>query len=165
VARVVLVGLPGTGKSAVATIVADSLEIPAVDTDRVLETKLPDGVASYLVNFGEAPFRREELRALADALGTDVVVSTGGGIVETPESRALLANQVVMWLDAPDGVLLPRLENGNRPLLGETKATGLATLRERRSALYAEVADFKIDCSVAATEVAARIVTLLGAQA
>ena len=163
-ARVVLVGLPGTGKSAVAKIVAESLSVPAVDTDRVLDTKLPGGVADYIVNFGEAPFRNEELRTLKDELVTDVVVSTGGGIVELSEARVLLSPQVVVWLDAPDEVLLPRVERGARPLLGSDKATGLAALRMRRSSLYEEISDFKIDCSAEVTEVAALVLAAIGAQ-
>jgi shikimate kinase len=162
VARVVLVGLPGTGKSAVARGVGEALLIPAVDTDAVLETRLPGGVAGYLRTFGEEPFRHEELQALEEALGTDVVVSTGGGIVETPMARELLATQFVVWLDATDEQLVPRLIDGNRPLLGEDKAQGLARLRERRTTWYESVADTKVDCAHSIEEVTKAVLLAIG---
>jgi len=158
---VVLVGLPGTGKSTVARVLAERLSVPAVDTDKVLETKLPGGVSDYIVNFGVAPFRAEELQVLREAVGTDVVLSTGGGIVETPEARQLLQSQFVVWLDAPDQVLLPRLERGNRPLLGTDKAQGLATLRSNRESLYREIATKQIDASLASEVLAEEILEFL----
>jgi shikimate kinase len=154
---VVLVGLPGTGKSTVAKVLAEKLAIPAVDTDKVLEAKLPGGVSDYIVNFGVAPFRAEELQVLRDAVGTDVVLSTGGGVVETPEARQLLQSQLVVWLDAPDEVLLPRLERGNRPLLGTDRAQGLSNLRLEREELYREVSSKQIDASLSSEALAEEI--------
>lgn len=158
----VLVGLPGTGKSATAKAVAAALNVPAVDTDAVLESRLPGGVAGYLQTFGEEPFRAEEYQVLVEALASDDVVSTGGGVIESAKARAVLSGELVVWLDANDEYLLPRLVKGNRPLLGDDHAAGLATLRDRRSRWYQEVSTINIDCSRSVDEVSHAILEAIG---
>lgn len=144
-ARLVLVGLPGSGKSTVGPAVARSLAIPFVDADDAFATAEGITAADFLRREGEPAFRQRESAVVADLLERDVVVATGGGAVTTPLVRDLLADEVVVWLDATDEVLVSRVAGGDRPLLGANPAERLATLRRERAALYDEVSCCCID--------------------
>jgi 3-dehydroquinate synthase len=147
-ARVALVGLPGSGKSAVGAALARRLGWRHVDTDaRIAETAGAD-ITRIFAREGEAGFRRRELDALRDALsGADpVVLSCGGGLAAQAEAGALLFRRAwVVWLDAADTVLLRRLgDAADRPLLRDHPATALRRLRADRAAAHAR-AHLRID--------------------
>jgi shikimate kinase len=157
VARLVLVGMPGTGKSTLAVMVAARLGCEAVDTDEEIEKTVGCAASEYLRREGEPAFRKEELRALRDALRGDVVVSTGGGVVTSNEARELLGSQVTLWLDGDDDILIARLQGGDRPLLGEDMKTDLARLRAQREDWYREVSLRRVDAEGTLDEVVRRI--------
>lgn len=156
-ARLVLVGLPGSGKSTLARAIAATLDTVAVDTDDAIEDLVGLPAAQFLRERGEAAFRDRELMALRTALLGDVVVATGAGVVTTPGARALLEAQCTLWLDSDDETLLTRVGEGDRPLLGADHRTGLAELRARREAWYAEVARARVDTTGPLDQVAARV--------
>ena len=80
------------------------------------------------------------MHVLDQVLRTDAVVATGGGVVTTPQARSLLRAAPTLWLDAPDAVLVERVRDGDRPLLGDDPLEALARLRSQRSRFYADVA-------------------------
>ena len=84
-------------------------------------------------------------RTLCDAVRDDIIYSCGGGVVRTEAARKLLATLPTVWLDAPDEVLLIRVADGDRPLLGDDLRAGIARLRAERSALYDEVAALRVN--------------------
>lgn len=147
VARAVLIGLPGSGKSTLARALAAHWGCDAVDTDDVLSASVGCSAAEFLRTRGEEAFRREEVAALDVALGADAVVATGGGVVVSEGARALLAAQRTVWLDCEDAVLLARLGEGERPLLGADPAIALARLRAQRETWYREVSMLRVDTS------------------
>ena len=156
-ARLVLVGLPGTGKSTLAHLLAQDWGCSAVDTDEVLSASVGCSPGEYLRTRGVEAFRREELAAIRRAVALDVVVATGGGAVSTPEARALLRAQPTIWLDCPDEELVARVSDGDRPLLGSDAARGLARLRSEREGWYREVAVARVDTHGDAHEAAHRV--------
>jgi shikimate kinase len=90
------------------------------------------------------------MAALREALaGGPCILATGGGIVLRAENRALLRERAfVAWLDAPIEALVARLRAHAevRPLLeGDDPAARLTALRATRAALYAQVADVRVD--------------------
>ncbi|MHB8718099.1 MAG: 3-dehydroquinate synthase [Candidatus Dormibacteria bacterium] len=166
--HIVLVGLPGSGKSTVAPLLAEILGRRAIDTDALVAARTGRSPASIIAEQGESRFRAEELVALQSALASHdpLVVSAGGGLVAQPGVATDLARRAtVVWLDAPDGALLGRLGAdgvASRPLLGASPAAALAGLRERRAPAHAS-ALLRVDTEAAGpTEVAMRIATALG---
>jgi len=149
VGHLVLVGLPGVGKTTVARALAGRQHAAAVDTDDVLALEVGTSAAQYLRDEGESNFRARELEALRSALDQagDTVIATGGGIVCTPEARAALSDELTLWLDCDDEVILERLGDTDRPLLAANPAEGLARLRSEREAWYREVSRVRIDTS------------------
>ncbi len=157
-ARLVLVGMPGAGKSTHARALADLWGCAWVDTDELIAASLGRPAAEVLRDEGEAAFRTYELNALDTALETDGVVSTGAGAVSTEAARRLLKSAPTIWLDSEDAVLEDRLGDGDRPLLGDDARASLARLRAARTPWYAEVSRATIDASGTLDDVIERVV-------
>jgi shikimate kinase len=150
--RVVLVGLPGTGKSSVGAALARRLGVPFADSDQLIVQQTGRSVSEIFRHQGELAFRRLEADMIAEALVSfDGVLALGGGAVCTEEVRRdLLAGGVlVVQLSAGQDELLRRMaRSSHRPLLAgsaDLAAAKLAELAEARAGLYAEVASLTVD--------------------
>jgi shikimate kinase len=160
---VVLVGLPGAGKSAVGAELAAQWDVEFADSDALVVNATGRSVAAIFTDDGEAGFRRLEARAIADALADfDGVLALGGGAVTTESVRRQLVtgSTPVALLTAPLPELIGRMAGtDHRPLLAGAPAARLAELSEGRSPLYREVATLTIDTagrSVAAVAIELR---------
>jgi 3-dehydroquinate synthase len=150
--RLFLTGLSGTGKSAIAPLVAQALGRRALDTDRLIEKAAGRSVADIFAQDGEARFRELERDAIARVAGeTDVVVATGGGALLAAENRrAMVDGGFVVCLDARPETLVRRFgqaggEASERPLLaGDDPLARITELKAQRASLYA-LADALID--------------------
>ncbi len=156
-ARLVLVGLPGTGKTTVARELGRLWDVVAMDTDELLSRAVGCAAPEYLRRHGEVEFRRREHEALDEALANTGVVATGGGVVTLEAARRQLESQTTYWLDCADEEILARVGEGDRPLLGEDPAGSLARLRTQREPWYREVSRARIDSSGTLDEVVALI--------
>ncbi len=143
--RVFLSGAMGSGKSTVARLLADSLGVPALDLDRLIEARVGVSLAQLFAERGEAAFRALEAEVLAELLhepaGEGAVVALGGGTVTSRALRhRLLEAGVLVTLDAPAAVLAERVGSGaTRPLLaGRDALEALEALAEARRDAYAE---------------------------
>ena len=83
---VVLVGMPGAGKSHVGRGLARALGVPHVDTDALIEEEEGAAVSAIFAEQGEVAFREKEARAVERALGMRAVVSLGGCLLYTSDA-------------------------------------------------------------------------------
>ncbi len=142
----VLVGPPGAGKSTVGRLLAERRAVPFVDSDALVEAAHGTSVSDIFVDEGEPVFRALERTAVAAALGeSGAVVALGGGAVLDEDTRALLAGQVVVFLDVglTDAVARVGLGTARPLLLGNVRGQLKAMLDARRP-LYEEVADLTV---------------------
>ncbi|RLV55415.1 shikimate kinase [Aeromicrobium phragmitis] len=144
---VVLVGPPGAGKSTVAAIVASRLGLAVRDTDDDIEAEQGISVQDIFVEAGEPRFRELEHRAVARALSEhDGVVSLGGGAPLHPQTRQLLRDHRVVFLDVGLAQAAARVGlNSGRPLLLGNVRGQLKRLMDERRPVYTEVASVRID--------------------
>lgn len=160
--NIILVGLPGAGKTSVGRGAARLLNRPFIDFDTEIEHRQHASIAEIFANRGEPYFRSLELdftRELAGSRG--MVLSPGGGWVTNPEAVELLRNDGRMiYLRAAPTTVFSRMAAGRarRPLVeGPDGITKLMQLYEARRPLY-EQADFVLDTEVIdKSEVIARV--------
>ena len=144
--RVVLVGLPGSGKSTIGRRVASALNLPIVDSDVLIEQGEGKACGEVYAELGEEAFRELEIGYVARALATGGVVSLGGGSVVTEEVRALLQRHTVVWIDvsAEEGIRRTA-DDSTRPVLdGEDREQRYRELVVEREPYYREVATFRV---------------------
>jgi shikimate kinase len=146
--RVVLVGLPGSGKTSTGRRLAKILAVPFADSDELVETATGRPVTALFAEVGEAGFRAAEQRAVAAALHDfDGVLALGGGAVGSPDTRAALMRSPapVVQLRARLETLHGRVGSGQtRPLLTSDPQARLRELAAERAPLYDEVATFSV---------------------
>jgi len=146
---VVLVGMPGSGKTTVGRELAKRLGLRFVDSDHEIEARTGVKIPTIFEIEGEDGFRRRETQTL-DELTTesDMVLATGGGAVINPINRALLSERgVVVYLNVPPHVLWERTRHDKtRPLLQVPDPKGrLQQLYVVRDPLYREVAHITVE--------------------
>lgn len=143
---VVLVGLPGAGKSTVGALLAAELGLDFVDVDRHIEAAQGRTVAAIFAAEGEAAFRALEEQATLTLLEQNQVLALGGGAVTNPRIREALGAHQVVWLTVSPEDAHQRVGRGDtRPLLADDPLTRLRALAEERTALYAAVASHTAD--------------------
>ncbi len=157
-----LIGMMGSGKSAVGSRVAAHFGVRFIDTDAEVSRRTGCSIAQLWGTRGEAAFRAMESAAVAQAAGGDAaVIATGGGVVLDPANvAAMRGSGTVVWLTAPPETLAARAGSGaSRPLLADDPSPSrLALLLEERSSLYAAAADHVVETgSVSLDDVAERI--------
>jgi shikimate kinase/3-dehydroquinate synthase len=162
-AGLVLVGLPGSGKSTVGRLVAKRLGRPFLDTDDLIAARSGMPASEYLRTGGEEAFREVEHDAVREACAEpSAVVAPGAGALSDPLDRwRLWEHGRVVWLRAPEETLLARLAGDStpRPLLSDAPGERLADLAERRAPFY-RAADVVIDASPRPERVADAVVDI-----
>lgn len=138
----VLVGMPGAGKSSVGRRLARRLGLPFVDADEEIERAAGMSIQEIFAQHGEAEFREGEKRVVGRLLQSGpLVLATGGGAFMNAETRAAVAERgVSVWLRADLSTLLRRVKKRNdRPLLAQgDPAAKLAALLAQRGPFYAQ---------------------------
>ena len=148
---VILVGMPGAGKSSIGRRLAARLGLPFLDADTEIEAAAGLPITEIFTRYGEAHFRDGERRVIARLVsGPPVVLATGGGAFADAGTRAALrrAGTVTVWLKCGHATLLRRVVGrGHRPMfVGTDPAEVLQRLMAARHPLYAE-ADIVIHCT------------------
>jgi shikimate kinase len=147
--HLVLVGLPGAGKTSAGRLVADRLARPFLDFDEELERRAGCSVTELFARDGEAAFREREVDLSVELAGRPaMVIAPGGGWMANPLAAATLRPAArIIYLRVSPAAALDRMGPAlaARPLLaGADPRQALEGLLRRREALYA-MADFVLD--------------------
>ncbi|WP_348649607.1 shikimate kinase, partial [Rhizobium leguminosarum] len=137
---IVLVGMPGAGKSSLGRALAKRLGLRFVDSDKEIEQKVGKSISEIFKDHGEDYFRRLEASEIAQLLKAGPkVVATGGGSVLAVQTRHLIGNKgVSIWFDTGLDVIQTRTrKDTKRPLLqGSDRDQKIAQLMSERRPLY-----------------------------
>ncbi len=163
--NIALVGFMGTGKSTIATLLAEKLKADYVDLDEVIEAKEGMKIVDIFSQKGEPYFRKVEKAVTAEISQEDgKIIACGGGVVLDDENvKNLKKNGVMICLEAAPEIIMERTKNyKHRPLLNvvEPKAKIAELLRKRKP--YYDKADYILDTShLSKQEVVAEILRWL----
>ncbi len=153
--NIVLVGMPGCGKTTVGTVLAEHYGRKLVDTDALIVEKAGRTIPEIFSEQGETGFRKIEAE-VAKEVGKEkeLVISTGGGVIVTPENHdALRQNATVVFINRDINVL----PTDGRPL---SQKNNLHEMYKKRLPLYRSICHHEVDGNGTAEEVAERIEAL-----
>lgn len=161
--NIILIGFMGTGKSSVAPVLADKLNMEYIEMDKLIEKKAGKSIEKIFKDSGENVFRGYEISVAKD-LGdiNNAVVSCGGGVVLNKIIIDYLKkNGILVGLFADFQTIRRRVENDlQRPLFKDlAKAEELYNLRKSLYEFYADKRVSTVDKSV--EEVAGEIVKII----
>lgn len=159
--NIVLIGMPGSGKTSVGALVAEKLGRRLLDTDAMVEALEGRPISTLFAQWGEGYFRdMESAMAKKAAAEQDAVISTGGGMVLRPENmEALGATGIICFLNRPPE-LIAGDDHTTRPLIGGDRSR-VFTLYTQRIDLYKKYSQYTIDSRGTAEEAAAALLRTL----
>ena len=151
--NIVLIGMPGCGKSTCGVLLAKALGMDFCDTDLIIQRNEKMSLQDIIISKGNDYFALAEENAVCKSTFTDCVIATGGSVVYSPNAMRFLAKySKIIYLKISYDTMLRRINNiETRGILlreGET----IAGMYEARQRLYEQYADFTVDCDFFDTE-------------
>jgi shikimate kinase len=145
--NLILVGMPGVGKSTIGKLLARSAHFGFLDTDLLLAARESRSLQQILDQDGYLGLRAAEERLILSLDCTRQVIATGGSVVYSPAAMQHLKSLgCVIFLHLPLAALLPRLTDLDTRGLVRRPGQSLADLYVERLPLYRTYADLTIDC-------------------
>ena len=146
--NLVFLGMMGSGKSSIGSLIAKKLQLNFIDIDNVIENELGLSIKKIFETKGENYFRKfEEKTTLKKLKSSSTVISLGGGAFLNKEIRKeVIKNHISFWLNWSDDILLNRIKNSKkRPLAFNSSENEIIDLIKKRSNIYSK-ALYKIEC-------------------
>lgn len=157
--NLVLIGMPGAGKSTVGVILAKRIGFNFIDTDLLIQTRQQQRLQQIIDRQGAAQFRTIEQQVLLDLHCRQTVIATGGSVVYSAAGmEALQQIAQCIYLQVDQAQLQKRIANMGQRGLVMAAGQSFAQLFQERTPLYEQYADWTLPCSeLSAEEVAAQI--------
>ena len=146
--NLIFLGMMGSGKSSIGSLVAKKLQLNFIDIDNEIETELGLSIKKIFETKGENYFRKfEEKITLKKLKLKHVVISLGGGAFTNRNIRKeVIKNHLSFWLNWSDEILVNRIKNSKkRPLVSNASENEIIDLIKKRSNIYSK-ALYKIEC-------------------
>ncbi len=146
--NVILIGMPGAGKSTVGVLLAKAIARDFLDTDVLIQSKTGRTLQEIVDRDGHLTLRKIEERVLLDLQLQHHVIATGGSAPYSPRAMQHLKSKgvvVFLWVDAK--TLLQRIGDFSGRGLAKTPDQSFEELYAEREALYEQYADITIDAA------------------
>ena len=161
--NLIFLGMMGSGKSSIGSLVAKKLRLNFIDVDNEIETELGLSIKKIFETKGENYFRKfEEKITLKKLKLNPVVISLGGGAFTNRNIRKeVIKNHLSFWLNWSDKILVNRIKNSKkRPLVSNASENEIIDLIKKRSNIYSK-ALYKIECdSLTKKEIVEKILNI-----
>ncbi len=142
--NIVLIGLPGSGKTTVGSSLSEKINREFFDSDIEIEKSQGKAINEIFKN-GEEYFRNLETEILKILIAKEnIIFASGGGVVERACNLDLLKDHYVIFLDRSVEDILKDLDETTRPLLKDKPYENLKTISDKRRDNYLSTADFVV---------------------
>lgn len=146
--NIVLIGMPGAGKSTIGVVLAKALKKKFVDTDLLIQDKTGRALQEILDTEGTATFRKIEEEIIISHQFQNTVIATGGSVVLSRKAMAhLKKDAIIVYLNVSLTEIERRLVNITTRGIVLEKGQTLSAVYDRRVPLYEKYADINVNCS------------------
>lgn len=162
---IVLIGFMGAGKTTVGELLSRKMNIPFIDLDKAIVELENLSIPEIFEKFGEAYFRKLEHNVLKTYINKNIIIATGGGIIENPNNMEILQrNNLNIWVDANIDTVYNRIVGDNiRPNAQNKSFEEIKKLYNSRISRYNEIAYIKVynehDVTLSVQEIHNQIMT------
>lgn len=144
--NIVLMGLPGSGKSTIGARLARHLDLALLDTDRLIEAATGRSLQQIVDSDGALELRAIESRIVAGLQVHDSVIATGGSVVYSESSMQHLQSLgALLYLRAREATIIERIGDYSQRGIARLPGQSIASVIEERLPLYERYADLVID--------------------
>ena len=145
--NIILIGMPGAGKSTIGVLLAKTLIMSFTDTDLLIQKKYSSSLCEIIKGCGIDEFLRIENEVICEEEFSNCIVATGGSAVYGKEAmEKLKENGITVYLKLLPDELEKRINNIHTRGIAMKDGTTLAELYEERAPLYEKYADITINC-------------------
>ena len=161
--NLILIGMMGSGKSTIGSLISKKLNVKFIDIDSVLEDVTKMKIVEIFEKKGENFFRNLEEKITLKLLNStnNVISLGGGGFINEKIRKEVLKNNFSFWLNCDTQTLLNRIKkNQRRPIAFNLSDSELTELITKRTKIYSK-AQFKINChKLTKTEIVKKILKI-----
>ncbi len=161
--NLVFLGMMGSGKSSIGSLVSNKLNIDFIDIDNEIEKKIGLKISKIFLKEGEEYFRQiEERETLKFLKNKKTVISLGGGaFLNSKIKKEIINNHISFWLNWDIKTLVNRIVNSKkRPIANKLSKSEIEEMIKKRSVIYSK-AMYKIDCeNLTKNEIVKKIVEI-----
>ena len=161
--NLVFLGMMGSGKSSIGSLLSKKLNLPFVDVDSLIVDYTGMSISEIFEKKGENYFRNLEEKITLKCLKKikNVIALGGGGFINTKIRNEILVNHFSFWLNWDNSILIKRIKNSKkRPLAFKSTDQEIKAIIKDRSRVYSN-AQFKINCNkLTKTEIIRKIIKI-----
>ena len=161
--NLVFLGMMGSGKSSIGSLVSKKLNINFIDIDNEIEKRIGLKIPKIFEKRGEKYFRQiEEIETLKSLKNKKTVISLGGGaFLNNKIKKEVLDNHISFWLNWDNKTLIKRIKSSiKRPIAYKSSRIEIEELIKKRSIIYSK-AMYKINCeNLTKSEIVRKIIKI-----
>jgi len=161
--NLVFLGMMGSGKSSIGSLVSKKLDLPFIDVDNIIVENTGMSILEIFKKKGEDYFRNLEEKVTLKCLkkSKKVISLGGGGFINAKIRKEILSNHFSFWLCWDESILIKRIKGSKkRPLISRSTDQEIKAIIKDRSKIYSN-AQFKINCNkLTKTEIVKKIIKI-----
>jgi shikimate kinase len=161
--NLVFLGMMGSGKSSIGSLVSKKLDLPFIDVDNIIVENTGMSILEIFEKKGEGYFRNLEEKVTLKCLkkSKKVISLGGGGFINAKIRKEILSNHFSFWLSWDESILIKRIKGSKkRPLVSRSTDQEIKAIIKDRSKIYS-TAQFKINCNkLTKTEIVKKIIKI-----
>jgi len=151
--NIVLIGMPGAGKSTIGVLLAKSVLMDFTDTDLLIQREYSKSLCDIITEKGIEEFLKIENNVICESIFENAVIATGGSAVYGKEAMEKLKNEsVTVYLKVKPEILEKRIDNIHTRGIAMEKGTTINELYIQRAPLYEKYADITVECDELSAE-------------